>query len=305
MRFSCLAPYLRFCCSVLLFLGWGCRGEAPALPEAGAAGALGYDFGRPDRVLTLPAALAEISGVAYLSADRLVAVQDEAGIGYVVNAQTGAVEAQVVLDGAGDFEDVARVGEALYLLRSDGLLVGKSPAGGAAVRLRTGLRDCDAEGLAFDPRGRRFEIICKNNIQISGKRSRVAYVYYPMGGGRLDTLFVLTEEAIDETLVQEGKRRWQERLERLLEDPVEGRGIAPSALATHPATGARFVLSSEAKALLRLSPAGALEVVEALPPVVFPQPEGMAFTPEGDLWIANEGDAAGPPTLLLFRRRAE
>ena len=55
-----------------------------------------------------------------------------------------------------------------------------------------------------------------------------------------------------------------------------------------------------------LDPADSGRILEAhtLPEHLFPQPEGLAFFPDGTLFIANEG-VNGPATLLRFDERLD
>ena len=70
--------------------------------------------------------------------------------------------------------------------------------------------------------------------------------------------------------------------------------FAPSGIAVHPISGEIFVISSQGKKLLILSPEGEKNTLIELDPETFVQPEGICFTPNGDLYISSEGtDANG------------
>jgi len=72
----------------------------------------------------------------------------------------------------------------------------------------------------------------------------------------------------------------------------------PSAVAIHP-NGNIFILSSTAKMLVTLSPSGEILRKDALLKAIFNQPEGIAFSDNGDLYISNEKKNKYP-TLLKF-----
>jgi uncharacterized protein YjiK len=65
--------------------------------------------------------------------------------------------------------------------------------------------------------------------------------------------------------------------------------IAPSGIAIHPTINEIFVISSKGKKLLILSPKGDKNTLIELNPKTFLQPEGICFTPNGDLCISSEG----------------
>ena len=266
--------------------------DAPAVgppsPEetyAATAAAIPYRLDRPDAAFALPTALVEISGLTTLGPDRLVAVQDEDGLLFVLDRETGAVLAEVPFAGSGDYEGVERVGEAVWVLESDGTLYEVTGLGDGAprtARYETSLPPrCDAEGLGYEPAtatGGRLLIACKEDPgpELSGARAIYA--------------FDLREKRLSDRpvfLLDRGR----------LDDG--GRSFMPSALAVHPRTGAVFVLSAVRRALAVLSPEGELTAALALPAHLYGQPEALTFLPDGTLFLANEG-GGGAATLLRF-----
>ena len=73
----------------------------------------------------------------------------------------------------------------------------------------------------------------------------------------------------------------------------------PSGVAFHPKTGEVYLLSAAGHKLLILSRSGVpLKSIE-LNPLIFLQPEGISFMPDGTLYIASEGDG-GSGYILKF-----
>ena len=58
-------------------------------------------------------------------------------------------------------------------------------------------------------------------------------------------------------------------------------------------------MTSVGKLLVIADPKGKVEEVFKLDPVMFNQPEGLTFAPNGDLYISNEG-GEGIATILKF-----
>jgi hypothetical protein len=73
----------------------------------------------------------------------------------------------------------------------------------------------------------------------------------------------------------------------------------PSGAAIHPITGKVFMIASVGKILLQSTREGKLEHAYKINPSQFPQPEGITFAPNGDMFICNEG-LNGKATLLKF-----
>jgi uncharacterized protein YjiK len=75
----------------------------------------------------------------------------------------------------------------------------------------------------------------------------------------------------------------------MIKDSDGNKTFAPSGIAIHPITSEIFVISSQGKKLLILSPEGKKNALIELNPKNFVQPEGICFTPNGDLFISSEG----------------
>lgn len=241
-----------------------------------------YRLGAPDARLPLPAALQEISGLTVLPSGRLGAVQDEVGVIFEVDPATGSIVDRLRFAGSGDYEGIALVpDEAVWVLRSDGDLyrVARDSAGAPQTRkVETILRGRnDTEGLVFDA--------ARNRLLIAAKE----WPGPDLGDVRAVYAFDLATETVDPTPVV--------LLDRDAVDGVDN--FRPSALAIHPATGELYVLSSVRKAIAVVGAGGRLRAVVPIPVDVAPQPEGLAFFPDGTLFVASEGPI-GAGLLLRY-----
>ncbi|HYE96946.1 MAG TPA: SdiA-regulated domain-containing protein [Rubricoccaceae bacterium] len=240
-----------------------------------------YRFDRPDAVFALPRALFEISGLTVLADGRLGAVQDEQGTLYVLDPASGAVVDERRFAGRGDFESLERVGGSVWVLMADGTLLELADSTGAVTEVDTPLENKnDTEGLAYDAAHHRLLIACKEDAG-EGVPDTVKAIY----------AFDLASRAFDPRPAYLLSRRG-------LDDGQDA--FKPSALAVHPQTGQLYVLSSVRKALAIVEPDGRQATLVPLPEAYFRQPEGIAFLPDGTLFLSNEARGE-TPTLLRYR----
>jgi len=73
----------------------------------------------------------------------------------------------------------------------------------------------------------------------------------------------------------------------------------PSAAGINPVNGKLYIVASVGKLLVIADKNGKIEQVFRLDPLLYNQPEGMTFAPNGDLYISNEG-GEGIATILKF-----
>ena len=79
-------------------------------------------------------------------------------------------------------------------------------------------------------------------------------------------------------------------------------GIGPSGIAIHPISGKTYLLAHVGKALIVFDENGEIEEYMPLNPSLFPQPEGICFNQQGDLFISNEASFSRP-SILKFSYR--
>jgi uncharacterized protein YjiK len=278
------------CLALLLAAALGaCDRPAPAAASAvdpEDVDVVPYRLDAPDDRFALPGDLREISGLTVLPNGRLGAVQDEEGVVFDLDPATGRVVDQLEFGESGDYEGIAVGPDALWVLRSDGDLYRVARADDGSVstdKTETALAARnDTEGLTYDPASGWLLVAAKEDPDAEGAGRldgvRAVYAFDPVTRAlRPDPAFLLDRQIVDDGTVP----------------------FKPSGLAVHPLTGRVYVLSSVRTALAVVDPDGTLLAVRPLDAALFPQPEGIAFFPDGTLFIANEGPA-GPGTLLRF-----
>ena len=87
---------------------------------------------------------------------------------------------------------------------------------------------------------------------------------------------------------------------KLGEDKIR---FKPSAAGLNPVTNELYILASVNKLLVVADRKGNVKEVYNLDPKIFKQPEGITFTPTGDLLISNEAALTGAANILIYKRK--
>ncbi|MEZ6036523.1 MAG: hypothetical protein R3F29_03510 [Planctomycetota bacterium] len=269
-----------------------------------ASGIDGYDFAHPTASFTLPLELTEVSALTDIDDHTVACVQDELGAVFFLDLDKGAVSSIQPFGAAGDYEGLTRVGQNLWVLRSDGLMIELTMSGDALTlgrQVELGVEQDDIEGLGFDPTDHVVLVAPKSTLKgdKAARAQRQVFRFDPATGERLDGL------ALDSTI------------DRIIGDATR-RGIALptttakpgrervdlkvrfASIAVHPVTGLLFALSAVDRALLVFARDSTLVATQFLDEQQLPKPEGITFLSNGDMVIASEG-VASPPRISVFR----
>jgi SdiA-regulated len=258
---------------LLFFLSAGCSRPKSRLIKSPPH----YNF---SEVLTakLDLKLQEISGLAWDNRrDEFLAHFDEKGILFVLDKETKQIKTEYPFGTKGDYEDIAIYNGVPYILISDGTIIrinrdstGKVTGGEKMGQLGiTGTNDF--ETLYADTARRALIMICKNCAS-DDKKTVSAYAYYPDSTGFVSTpVFQIDAGKVAEMA------------------PHKTSKLQPSAAGIHPVLKKLFIISSAANLFVVADLNGNAEGVYELGNKLFPQPEGLTFKSNGDMYISNEG----------------
>ena len=277
------------------------RGESPAVPDttvlAERESRLAESRTRSDTTTATPLArwvlppmLAEISGLAVTTDQRLLAHNDESGRIFEVDYRRGVVVKAFSLGPQlprDDFEAIDIVGERIFLLASTGAIYefkeGKAGSQVRYTRHDTGLgQDCEFEGLAFDSTANALVMGCKN-ILTKGVKDVILLYRFQLDSAaspRVSQIRVPLERVV-------GSTQWKR--------------FTPSDIALDPASGDYVIVSAQEKGLLRITRAGEVVWARPLPPG-HEMAEGVAITRDSLLIVSDESVSKGIPAAITVYR---
>ncbi|HMX40538.1 MAG TPA: SdiA-regulated domain-containing protein [Saprospiraceae bacterium] len=255
-----------------------------------------YDLTAPSRIINLASeSLQEISGLSPTQEPGVfLAIADEKGeIFFIDGNGGGAIYTRVQFRDRGDFEGVEKVDKKMYAIKSDGDLyeISKWKNGNPEVKVfDTPLNKTDdVEGLGYDPMRKSLLVACKGNPESDSLRGIFAF---SIEKNEMDPkpVYVIDPKEINRLLPYDG-------------DDKGGRFFSPSGVAVHPKTHDIYVISTALKRLAILDhDTGKIRHAVRLDKRILPQPEGIAFDAEGNLFLSSEGKK-GEGMLLRFDLR--
>jgi len=266
-----------------------------------------YNLSQPDALFEMPKILNEISGIS-LTPDRkkIAAIQDENGILFQLDKQTGKLVKEVKFHKNGDYEDITCIDNKTFIVKSSGTVyeLEMTPADTFKVsKHKFGLsKENDVEGMCFDKRNNRLLLACKGEMTQKDNLAKGVYAY------NLETRKMETEPFFKLTLSemqQYVKEHHNESADPLFETYIAGEQESftfyPSAIAIHPQTGNYYIASSKGKVLSVISPKKEILHIQKLSKKEHKQPEGLTFDEDGTLYISNEGKDKIPANIQKFK----
>jgi uncharacterized protein YjiK len=238
-----------------------------------------YNLESPDHEYSLPNKLKEISGLSTFSDNEIICVNDEQGKIFVYDFNKEKITNTLEFGKAADYEGVEIVGNIVYVLNSNGKIKAFNMNTLEAENINCSQSEVDEyEGLGYDNSTNSLLLAAK---EMKGNKKIYSY---DLGQKSLNVRFEISENLIDKNGF--------------------GREFKPSGIAIHPTTGHIFILASSGKKLLVLDADGTKIKQYNLAEKLFPQPEGICFNTQGDLFISNEGKT-GQSNILVFKNNIQ
>ncbi|MBW2960731.1 hypothetical protein [Mesonia aestuariivivens] len=228
----------------------------------------------------LPRVLEEVSAICYLDKQRVACVQDEVGDIFIYNLISERIEKRINFADNDDFEGLAIDGEKAFALRSDGTIFevkNINVENPEVIKHQTSLSfKYDFEGLCLDKKHNRLLMAAKS--------------YGPNKADRFKPIFEfnLVSKKLNPNPIYE--LSYDNPIFRDLETAGTSRVFRTSEIGIHPITGEIYLLDGVIGKLLILGKGWKAKKLYIFNPSDFPQPEGLTFSPQGKMFISNEGE---------------
>lgn len=261
--------------AVIGFFGVSCSSHSG---KSFVPGLIGY----PDnhhKVFVLDDKLLEISGIVHLGNEMVAAINDEQGELFIVNLVNDS-SVSYKFKGKGDYEDLAKTDSSYFVLESNGNLIEIMPPSTDHQTYKFEEKNIEFESLVWYKKENKLILISKD--QKNKKKGITAYSFD-----------LQTKQFDPEPFFNISYKEVFTKLENYNAE------CKPSAAAINPVNNKLYIIAAVGKILLECSSKGKIERIYKINPAHFPQPEGITFATNGDMYISNEG-ADGKATILKF-----
>ena len=251
-----------------------------------------YQLDEPDTTFFLASALNEISGLTTDHKGNLLAVEDEEGVVYILDPNSGAITREIKFGKHGDYEGIEFVNGVVYITKSNGNVYyfdypdGDDDVEVEATKINTPLSHAnDVEGLGYNPATGQLLLACKGKGKIEENEAKGKCIYalhLPGQSFETDPAFAFRTKELKK-FAEEGDIPVREKV-----------SFKPSGVAVHPETGQIYIVAHAGKAIVVLQKDGEFFGYYPLKPSLFRQPEGITFASDGSLYISNESGGRSP-----------
>jgi hypothetical protein len=246
----------------------------------------GYEQSNPS-IVYLPSTISQLSGIVYYPKDKSIfCIDDNVGMLYKFPLYKRKILQHWPFSSKTDFEELVLKDSTFYALKSNGDVTGFSYQADTTLidTFSTGsnIKVREFEAMVFDTARNQLLLVCKDCEDDPSNTTSVWGLDFTNKKLSDSPVFVIQGAQIEKLF---GKKLTK---------------FKPSAAAVHPLTGDFYYVSAINDILLVTDRNGVVKEATALDRVLFKQPEGLAFMPDGTLLVSNEYAETGTATILLY-----
>lgn len=265
-----------------------------------------YNIHDVDHLMVLPRELVEVSGLAYnIKETTLMVVNDELGYIYELDKEDGSILTKKKFANFGDYEGIEFMNDDLIVCRSNGFIYMYDLENENTYKMINASVSSknNIEGITYDAANNQILLACKGVPTvpdlINETKGKLICSFDVESENLLPDPYILIKDkhlkkSVDK--IYNGLGLTNQQLDNL-KKRVEG--FAPSGLAIHPISGELYILSAQKSLLVVIDKAREIKHIHFLDQDLHVQPEGICFTPSGDMYISNEGKS-GSAKIYLY-----
>ena len=246
----------------------------------------GYEQSNPS-IVYLPSTISQLSGIVYYPKDESIfCIDDNVGMLFKFPLYKKKLLQQWPFSSKIDFEELVLKDSTFYALKSNGDVTGFTFIRDSTIidTFSTGnnIKVREFEAMIFDTARNQLLLVCKDCEDDTTNTTSVWGLDF--------TNKILSDTPV---FIIDGKQ-----IERLFGKKLSK--FKPSAAGVHPLTGDFYYVSAINDILLVTDRNGVVKEATALDKILFKQPEGLSFMPDGTLLVSNEFAETGTATILLY-----
>lgn len=247
----------------------------------------GYEDSNPS-IVYLPETISQVSGFVYYPKDSSIfCIDDNIGELYKFPLYKKKVLQKWPFSRETDHEALVLFDSTFYALISNGTIEALRFKSDGTMQTdkytsSTKIDFREFEGMVYDSTRKLFLLACKDCEDDSTETTSVYGVDFTTKKMLPKPVFIIDHLQIEKLV---GKKISK---------------FKPSAMGIHPITGNFYYVSAINNLLVVTDRNGAVKEASALNKVIFKQPEGISFMPNGNLLVSNEFAEVGSATILLY-----
>ena len=253
-----------------------------------------YNFNAPI-LFELESSLREISGLSYANG-YLYTHNDEEGKLFKLSIKGGKTISTHTFGKDDDYEGIEVVGDTSIIVKSNGDLLFYNMKSEESKIIKTKFSTHnDVEGLGYNPIENELLIACKGQmLKDDGKNKEKGIYKYDLEANKLNKkpFLVIKDKVIKKYFEKKyskndvSKKQQKKLLMRALD-------FSPSGITIHPKTKDYYIISARGSVLLVFDSEKELKNIVFLNEKQLPQPEGVCFDADTNLYISTESKGDG------------